>query len=118
MRWNTLIGTLVITLFLGGCAAHTVPKRDVDYAAGRSLYQQQQYPAAYARLLVAAQHGHAEAQYAVGYLLYQGLGVPRNQSAAVYWLQRAAKQGNMHAQQALQRLDAQQNALLGQRLQP
>lgn len=103
---------LVLSALLIGCTAHPTPMRDRDYQAGRQLYQQQDYHAAYVRLLASAERGHAGAQYAVGYQLYRGLGVTQNQTLAVYWLERAAKQGNVLAQQALQRLDAQKDALL------
>lgn len=103
---------VMLSTLLIGCTAHPTPIRDRDYQAGRQLYQQQDYHAAYLRLLASAQRGYAAAQYAVGYQLYRGLGVKQNQTLAVYWLQRAAKQGNVLAQQALQRLDAQKDALL------
>lgn len=105
-------GILLCTGLLLGCSAHSIPSRDRDYLAGRQLYQQQDYHAAYLRLLTAAQHGHPGAQYAVGYQLYRGMGVTQNQTLALYWLQRAAKQGDARAQRALAHLDAQRDALL------
>lgn len=45
-----------------------------------------------------AQEGHAKAQYGVGSLYAEGLGVPVDMSEALVWWRRAAEQGHDRAQ--------------------
>lgn len=56
------------------------------------------------RVLIAvpAKRGNIQAQYAVGYLFYYGIGIQRDPVQAVKWFQRAAKFGNVSAINALQ----------------
>lgn len=51
-----------------------------------------------------AEQGYADAQYALGYLYYNGLGVPRNDTLSIQWLKEAAAKGNEEAIEALRRL--------------
>lgn len=49
----------------------------------------------------AAEQGHAEAQYDLGYMYDTGAGMPENDSEAVKWYRRAAEQGFGIAQSVL-----------------
>lgn len=51
-----------------------------------------------------AQSGDAGAQYILGYLSYNGLGVARNLEVARLWIERAAQQGHKNAITALERI--------------
>lgn len=51
-----------------------------------------------------AKQGHTEAQYALGYMYYNGTGVPRNYKMAIQWLSIAAAKGNKKATEALRRI--------------
>src|SRR5438270_12416857 len=55
----------------------------------------------------AAERGHAKAQFALGYLYYNGQGVPQDYPEAAQWYRRAAEQGHPEAQGALGALYAQ-----------
>ena len=46
----------------------------------------------------AAQQGNAEAQYNLGYIYYNGLGVAQNYQKAIYYTEQAAQQGHSGAQ--------------------
>jgi len=47
---------------------------------------------------LAAEQGHAGAQFNLGVIYDQGRGVPKNDAEAVRWFRRAAEQGNANAQ--------------------
>ena len=49
-------------------------------------------------LRLAAEQGHAEAQFNLGLMYVRGEGVPQNFAEAVTWFRRAAKQGHAEAQ--------------------
>lgn len=108
-----LIGTIAtvvaISLSMGLTACAKTPTDQQiaqDYFRGQLLFQQQKYTEAYPLLLESAQQNNANAIYAIGYMLYNGLGVKRDQTKALLWLHKAAKVGNIRAIEALQRLDA------------
>ena len=50
------------------------------------------------RMQTAAEQGHAEAQYRLGNMYRDGLGVERDLEAAIHWYELAAEQGNANAQ--------------------
>lgn len=52
----------------------------------------------------AAEQGNAIAQYNLGVCYQYGNGVPKNQAEAINWYKKAAKQGDIKASQALERL--------------
>lgn len=64
----------------------------------------QDYARSISRLTPLAEKGQANAQYSLGYMYYNGLGVPRNDTVALKWLVSAAQQGNKNAIEALRRI--------------
>src|SRR5437899_1630850 len=50
---------------------------------------------------VRAEQGDAKAQFRLGYIYYQGKGVPQDYTEAVRWYRKAADQGDTRAQLAL-----------------
>ena len=48
-----------------------------------------------------ARKGDADAQYALGYRFYYGIGVKQDQSKSLTWLSQSASQGQIQARQAL-----------------
>ena len=60
-------------------------------------------PVDYARMIEyfteAAQAGHSDAQYQLGYSYENGIGVPINIGKAKYWYDKASAQGNSKARQ-------------------
>lgn len=56
-----------------------------------NAYGQQQYKQAYELLLPLAQKNVAEAQYYLGGMLVEGIGVPADPKQGVYWLEQAVK---------------------------
>ena len=72
-----------------------------DFAAGMSAYQRGDFEDAVAEWRPLAEQGDANSQEMIGFMYLQGQGVPRGDSLAVQWYQRAAKQGHAGAQNSL-----------------
>lgn len=72
-----------------------------DTAAGLAAFKNKDYQRAYREWKAAAAAGQAEAQFDLGVLYAQGLGVLRDLNAAADWYRKAADQGNPEAQFAL-----------------
>lgn len=93
-----------------GCATTKPGKieRSVEQAAqfekAKIEFNQQNYERTASLLMPLAEQGHADAQYALGYMYHNGLGVPRNYKLSTQWLNIAAAKGNGKAMEALRRL--------------
>ena len=72
-----------------------------DTAAGLAAFKNKDYLKAYREWKAGADAGQAEAQFDLGVLYAQGLGVLRDLNAASSWYRKAADQGNAEAQFAL-----------------
>jgi TPR repeat protein len=68
---------------------------------GRIYHHAQDYAAAMSWYHKAAEQGHAEAEFWVGWMGYKGQGVPQDYAAAVSWYRKAAEQGDVEAQRSL-----------------
>lgn len=104
---------LMISLIasVAGCVTTTKPlktKTTVDqtaqYEKAKAAFHQKNYERAASLLTPLAEQGHADAQYALGYMYHNGLGVPRNYRLSIQWLNIAAAKGNKKAMEALRRL--------------
>jgi TPR repeat protein len=62
--------------------------------------------------------GYAEAQYNLGNLYANGQGVPKDYAKAIYWLKKAAEQGNKTAKRDLQRAEREDRAQQRRRPRP
>src|SRR5581483_5732268 len=72
-----------------------------DTASGLAAFKQKDYAKAYKEWKTAADAGQAEAQFDLGVLYAQGLGVRRDLTEATKWYKKAANQGNAEAEFAL-----------------
>ena len=72
-----------------------------DTAAGLAAFKSKDYLKAYREWKTAADAGQAEAEFDLGVLYAQGLGVLRDLNAAASWYRKSADQGNAEAQFAL-----------------
>lgn len=63
-------------------------------------YFLQKYDCSLGKIQSAAQNGDADAQYALGYMYFYGIGTARDVNAAKLWIRRAAAQGQALALQA------------------
>jgi len=104
IRASRLAG-LSILLVIAGCS--TAPSSGDDAAEesaaerGEAAWKAGNYDEAMKLLQQAAIEGNARAQYAVGYMHYEGQGVEANVSEALTWIRRAANQGDERAIRAL-----------------
>jgi TPR repeat protein len=69
-----------------------------DFQAGMDAYDQNDYATAYREWLPLAEQGNAGAQFNLGWMYYQGKGVPEDRPEAAKWYRLAAEQGNAGAQ--------------------
>jgi hypothetical protein len=65
---------------------------------GLAAYSTGDITAAYELWRPLAEHGDAEAQFALGSLYYDGIGVPLDRTESSYWFHLAAEQGHASAQ--------------------
>jgi len=102
-----IASTLLLSLFLVACAAH---KQQPHYASGtaselqngKRLFERERYKEAMKNLLPLACDCVAEAEYAVGYMYYNGYGIPQDTDVGKFWIRRAAQHGYKPAESALQ----------------
>jgi hypothetical protein len=72
-----------------------------DTAAGMQAFKAKDYAKAFHEWKAGAEAGQAEAQFDLGVLYAQGLGVQRDMTAAERWYRKSAEQGNAEAEFAL-----------------
>ena len=90
---------LAALLVIGGCATTGSPQSAESLnATAKNLLEQENYSAAVPALRAAAEAGHPEAQYNLGWALIEGAGTEADPVEANKWLRRAAEQGNADAQ--------------------
>jgi len=98
------LARIFLLVFLGGlfwgCAS-------TNYQKGIRHYKPGDAAEAVRALKPLAEQGHAEAQFNLGSLYYQGLGVHQDYREAVQWIYKAAEQGHVFAQTTLGSLYAE-----------
>ena len=72
-----------------------------DTAAGMEAFKNKDYAKAFREWKASADAGQAEAEFDLGLLYAQGLGVKRDLNEASKWYRKAAEQGNAEAEFAL-----------------
>jgi TPR repeat protein len=92
---------ILMSLFLQSCASQ---REDYRLDVGKRNFKEGDYKAAFHELLPLALQGNTQAEYAVGYMYYYGYGVPADSESGMAWMDRAASQGSMQAQRALQEI--------------
>lgn len=68
------------------------------FEAGIAAYEANDLPLAYKEFLAAAKENHADSQFNLAVMYEHGIGVGKNEQAAVDWYGRSAAQGNSAAQ--------------------
>lgn len=82
----------------------TIVDQTAQYEKAMTAFDRQNYQRAALLLKPLAEQDFADAQYALGYMYHNGLGVPRNYTLSIQWLNVAAAKGNEKALEALRRL--------------
>lgn len=106
-----ILGFIAVTLLITGCASQPSYSNDTEQlAVAKEAFMQHEYVQAVYLFEPLAIRGHSQAQYALGYLYYYGLGVAQNTKLATKWLASAAAKGNKKALKALELITQQQTA--------
>ena len=92
------VSYIALALLLAPCLAQPAWG---DFWEGFAAYQNGDYATALRELKPLAEQGHGDAQYRLGYMYYEGNGVPQNYKEAAYWWRKAAEQGDPFAQNNL-----------------
>ena len=85
---------LLADLIAGGVSAG-------PYEDGKAAYDNGDYETALSLIRPLAEQGHSAAQADLGFMSYEGRGLPQDYAAAEKWLRLGAEQGNPEAQLGL-----------------
>jgi TPR repeat protein len=99
MRRTLLIGLL--TLIITACATMPTTYVQSELAQSQRYFDEGYYKKAMQQLIPLACHGNAQAQYAIGYMYYYGLGVAQDTDVGYQWMKQAADQGYQPAKDAI-----------------
>ncbi len=89
---------LIAALCAGFTLGLTACTGEVDFNAGVAAYKRGDYATALRELRPLAEQGNANAQYNLGFMYINGLGVPLDYAEAAKWFRKAAEQGYAGAQ--------------------
>ena len=89
------LAVLFMFLTLQVCVLRTA---SANFSTGVAAYKRGDFKIAFKVFKKSAQQGHTGGQYNLGYMYYNGRGVPQDYVQAVKWLRNAAKQGHADAQ--------------------
>lgn len=102
----------LVSLLLMSCATtskYMTPRGMSELQQGKRNFEAGYYKRAMKYLLPLACDGVGEAEYAVGYMYYYGLGVAQDTDVGYFWIKRAANQGCKPAITALKTIETNQN---------
>ncbi len=104
MQCRSWVGLCLVLLALLVSAGCTSPHMSSELQAGKVAFESNDYFLAFRTLLPVARAGRPEAEYAIGYMYYYGLGVTQDTSSGLMWIERAAAQHYAPAFEALDRI--------------
>ena len=96
--------SLIFSIILVAACSHNNLQQQ-EYKRARLAYEQEDYAKSVEKLLPLAKNGDMKAQYALGYLMYYGLGVKQDIAAGKIWIRTSAEQGYKPARFALQKIN-------------
>ncbi len=100
---HLLFWSCTVTLFISGCATTPDYSNDkIRFEAGKEAFLAHEYVQAAQLFEPLAIKGHSQAQYALGYLYYYGLGISQNSEVGEKWIKSAAREGHQRAIKALE----------------
>ena len=103
-RHSILLPAMLALILSAGCSS-TPDERLQDpqtiLQEAHKAFAAEEYDKVFQLVFPLATAGNDHAQYTLGYLYYNGLGVEKSETQAMNWIQRAAMQGNKKAIQAL-----------------
>ena len=102
MQIRKMVMLVWLGVLLQGCVS---PKMSEEMEGGKAKLVAGNYQQSFHELLPVAVYGRKEAQYAVGYQYYYGLGVPVDPESGIFWMQKAADQQYQPAIDALKMIN-------------
>ena len=109
LKVSTIVVTGSLFLVASGCAQQEKPQATKSQntmtakACSSNIYLQK-YNCSLEEVQQAALSGNSDAEYALGYMYYYGIGTVQDQKTAMLWIQRAASKGEPLAIKAQQLL--------------
>jgi len=94
----------LLSLSLLACATPS-PREISELQQGKRYFDEGYYKRAMHELLPIACDGNPDAQYAVGYMYYYGLGVAQDTDVGHFWIQRSANRRYVPAIRALKMIE-------------
>lgn len=107
MRYLIILTLISLTLF--GCANRSYQVSNSELQRGKYYFKEGYYKRAMRLLLPSACDHCPDAEYAVGYMYYYGLGVAQDSDVGNFWISRAANRGNVCAQKALALIECEED---------
>ncbi|MEE8380114.1 MAG: SPOR domain-containing protein [Gammaproteobacteria bacterium] len=114
-----LVFVILLIAVISACTTTTKTlSREVSVSSkaevhnAKVAFSQKNYAVAAELLKPLASQGRDDAQYALGYLYFNGMGVPRNKSRAVQLFNSAAASGNENAKKALANMPASESHVI------
>jgi len=94
-----VIIAILISISLVACASVQIKQ---ELQVGKRTFESGDFKLAFEQLMPLAVKNCAEAQYAVGYMYYYGMGVQRHTQSGLFWIERSTNQLFPPAVKALQ----------------
>src|ERR1700733_4489009 len=95
----------LLSLSLLACATQS-PRVISELQQGKRYFDEGYYKHAMHELLPIACDGDPDAQYAVGYMYYYGLGVAQDTDVGHFWIKRSANRRYVPAMRALEMMES------------
>jgi hypothetical protein len=108
VKLGRLICIIFLSSFLFGCASARMAE---EVQSGKATFDEGNFKEAFAALLPLAVKCSAEAQYAVGYMYYYGLGVEAHKESGLFWITQSAQQMYRPAIKALKLIEKDKNEI-------
>ncbi len=108
MKIHAWQGALICSLavMLPSCAKHKQPQPAlVNNSACAGNAYLKKYNCSLSNIEQAAESGNSDAQYALGYMYYYGIGTVKDVPTAALWIRRSADQGQPLAKKAIVMID-------------
>lgn len=106
MKLSRCLILIFFCIFLQSCASSKISQQ---VQQGKNCFNAAEYKQSFRKLMPAAVNGDPQAEYAVGYMYYYGLGVSQDEESGIFWMNKAADQGYPPAIRALNLIHCTKN---------
>lgn len=103
MQWARSIAGIAFCLLLLSCTSIKISQ---ELQAGKMSFAAGDFKKAFHQLLPLAAEANPQAEYAVGYMYYNGYGVSQDRESGLFWMQKSADQRYTPAIKALEAIHA------------